>query len=242
MKNSIFIISLILLVCGSMLSGQSLQVTYIDSVVQGNANNDGDISGISVVKNTSSDTVDVRFKRIDANYNALTDSNAICWELCFTPGISVSPASFTQSIEPGGLDTAITHVYPDRDGQGRTGSITYVYFVENNPTDSVAYSVRYEVTPDLSAPNFQEKNSTRLEIFPNPVTRGDAQVDYRLAKTSVPASFEMLNLVGEVVLRWTLEGREGKRRLHLDHLAPGVYYYTLKQEGEALTTKKLIIR
>lgn len=226
----------------TFLSAQSLQVTHLDSVVMGNAHHAGDIEGISVVKNISSDTLEVRFRRIDGNYNALTDSNAICWGLCFTTNISVSPLSFTKSMAPGARDTAITHVYPDKDGVGRTGSITYVYFVENSPTDSVAYSVRYEVTPDLSTRELMPERRTSLEVFPNPATQGNAQLDYELANTTTAATFEMLNLVGEVVLRRSLEAKEGQLRLDLRGLAPGVYYYTLKQEGKSLSTKKLVIR
>lgn len=242
MKKFTLTFALIAFACATILSGQSLQVTYIDSLIMGNAYNDGDIEGISIVENTSSDTLEVRFKRIDGNYNALTDSNAICWGLCFTTNISVSPISFTRTIEPGGTDTAITHVYPDQDGIGRTGSITYVYFVKDAPNDSVAYSVRYEVTPDLSTQERAEENRSKLEIFPNPVNQGAAQLDYELANTVTEGSFEMLNLVGEVVLRRSLENKKGKLRLDLNNFAPGVYYYRLKQEGKSLSTRKLIIR
>jgi hypothetical protein len=222
MKKLVF--SLVAILGGLGLSAQSLQVVYLDSLVQGNAFNDGDISGIAVVENISSDTVDVRLKRIDANYNALTDSNAICWGLCFTPDISVSPPSFTRSIAPGKRDTAILHVYPDKDG----------------PTDSVAYDIQYEVLRDLGYAQFQAAKP-QLEVFPNPVSGPRAQFRYQLGAAQ-QAFLEVRNLVGQTLLRQRLTRQKGQVKLSTRGWAQGVYLYSLEINGKVLETKKMILR
>ncbi|MDR9375410.1 MAG: T9SS type A sorting domain-containing protein [Schleiferiaceae bacterium] len=238
MKKLVF--SLVAILGGLGLSAQSLQVVYLDSLVQGNAFNDGDISGIAVVENISSDTVDVRLKRIDANYNALTDSNAICWGLCFTPDISVSPPSFTRSIAPGKRDTAILHVYPDKDGRNRSGAITYVFFSSDDPTDSVAYDIQYEVLRDLGYAQFQAAKP-QLEVFPNPVSGPRAQFRYQLGAAQ-QAFLEVRNLVGQTLLRQRLTRQKGQVQLSTRGWAQGVYLYSLEIDGKVLETKKMILR
>lgn len=233
--------SILLALTGVMsLSAQSLQVVYLDSLVQGNAFNDGDISGIAVVENISSDTVDVRLKRIDANYNALTDSNAICWGLCFTPDISVSPPSFTRSIAPGKQDTAILHVYPDKDGRNRSGAITYVFFSSDNPSDSVAYDIQYEVLRDLGYSQFQAAEP-QLEVFPNPMHGPQGHFRYQLG-ASQRAFLEVRNLVGKTLLRQQLTTPKGKIPFSTRGWPQGIYLYSLEINGKVLETKKMILR
>lgn len=234
------VLTLFSLFAGAGLLAQSLQVVYLDSLVQGHAMTDGDISGIAVVENISADTVDVRLKRLDMNYNALTDSNAICWGLCFTPNISVSPPSFTRSIPPGEKDTAILHVYPDKDGRNRSGTITYVFFLSGTPNDSVAFNIEYEVLRDLSQAQFQV-TAPRLEVYPNPVSGAQAQFRYHLP-SGQEAYLEVRNLVGKTLVRRPLLRREGTFTLPTRGWAEGIYLYSLEMGGKILETKKMIIR
>jgi hypothetical protein len=236
MKKFFLLMGIVFLNLG--LVAQSLEILSFDTLVVGDATTSNDIFGYAVVRNNSSITQDVRFKRIDANYNALTDSNAICWGLCFTPNISVSPPAFTRQIAPGATDTAITHVYPDLDGFTREGSISYVFFNAFDPTDAITYSVKYRVEgmpigqPELEA-------QTNLSVYPNPA-QDIIRVDYRLGQ-SRQANFELINMVGSRVFSKTLQQSEGRFQLDLSQLSSGIYFYTLKTGSEVLHSRKLVV-
>lgn len=219
------------------LSAQNLKMYSFDTLVVGDAATDGDIYGYATVENVSNIPLDIRFKRIDGNYNALTDSNAICWSLCFRPEVSVSPTAFTRTLQPGDTGIAITHVYPDLDGYTRQGDITYVFFNQYDESDSVAYTVTYRVNGQPIGLNEVKKPS--IQIYPNPI-RGRAQVKYDLSNAQ-NGSFELISLVGSKVFRKNLNTSEGSFELPVEGLSAGVYFYTLKADGQVVSTKKLVI-
>lgn len=216
---------------------QSLEITWQDTLVEGNAWVDGDLAGYAVVKNISSLPVEVAFKRIDANYTALTDSNAICWGLCFTTNISQNPVSFNRTIQPGATDTAIVHVYPDLDGYTRDGFIDYVLFDYYNPTDSVAFRIDFKVNGQPL--NLVEAPKASLSVYPNPA-KDFLKINYQV-NSSDEAKFELINIVGARVLSKRLDAQKNKAEVDLSTLKPGVYFYTLKVNGSLQVSKKLVI-
>jgi len=216
---------------------QSLIVEAYDSVVVGDATTANDIYGYATVKNVSSDSVLVRFKRIDGNYNQLTDNNAICWGICFIQSISVSPPSYSVMLGPGDTASASTHVYPDQDGVARTGNITYVFFDSDNESDSVSYEVRYVTATDLSLANLAVE--PELSVYPNPAT-DHLEINY-VTQSSQKTSFEIINLVGSKVYSKSLEATESTLNLNISNLNAGIYFCVLKVDNKLVTSKKLVV-
>lgn len=237
MNKKITLLALALFLSAGLLKAQlSLEIIHQDSTIVGNAWSDGDLPAHAVVKNISGLPVEVALKRIDGNYNELTDSNAICWGLCFTTNISQNPPSFNRTLQPGATDTAILHVYPDRDGYTRSGPIQYVLFDYYNPSDSVAFTVNYQVN---GVPLSQkEVAKPELSVYPNPAD-DFLRVQYEVTKD---ASFELINLVGAKVYSTRLDAQSTEMELDLSNLNPGVYFYTLKSEGKVVISRKLVIR
>ena len=232
---------LLLTICFGLTSvqAQSLQILKLaDSTVVGNAWVDGDINTYAVVQNVSQLPVEVAFKRIDANYTELTDSNAICWGLCFTHDISQNPPGFNRVLQPGQTDTAIVHVYPDLDGYTRTGFIDYVLFDYFSPSDSVAFRVNYQVNGRPLS--ISETVKPELSVYPNPAD-DFLRIQYEVSAGS-KAQFELINLVGAKVFETKLNSQSTEMEIDLSSLNPGVYFYTLKIDGEVNISKKLVIR
>lgn len=238
MMKKITILLLAITAGFSSLNAQSLQMVKFDTLVVGNAWTDGDINTYAVVKNISPLPVEVALKRIDANYTELTDSNAICWGLCFTTGISQNPPSYNRIIQPGETDTAIVHVYPDKDGYTRTGFIDYVLFDYYNPTDSVGFRVNYRV--DGKPLTINEEVKPNVSVYPNPAD-DFLRVQYEVGTTS-ENTFELINLVGATVYQTKLNADQTEVQLDLSDIRPGVYFYVLKGDGEVQMCKKLVIR
>lgn len=234
-------ITLIAVLCFGLLSSSfaqlSLTIIQQDTLVTGNAWVDNDLAAYAVVENVGALPVEVALRRIDENYTTLTDSNAICWGLCFTTNISQNPASFNRVIQPGGTDTAIVHVYPDLDGYANSGAIQYVLFDYFNTTDSVAFTVNFEVTGILSEPEFDKPE---LNVYPNPA-EDFLRIQYQVASNS-KASFELINLVGARVFQQNLDANANELEIDLSDLNGGVYFYTLKVDGEVNISKKLVIK
>ncbi len=227
----------VILILPTFSWGQSLEIVWGDANVVGNVNSP-DIEGHVYVRNTTKNDLDVKVKRIDGNYNFVTDNNAICWGVCFQETISESP--FPIEIEGETTDSTnfVAHVYPDGDKRLGCGPITYVFFVDGNPTDSVAFTMNFCLSNAISLE--ENKLPGTLTVFPNPVL-GRAKVSYNL-DNSGDNYFELYNLLGSKVRQETLRGLEGEFEFDASELPSGVYYYALKSEGKIVETKKMVIK
>lgn len=219
---------------GFLASAQSLTVTSYDANVYGNAWNTSDLASYAVVSNNTGAPVEVSCKRIDRNYTALTDSNAICWVVCYGPEVSVSPLTITIPAFSDNSDNPFSgHVYPDLDGQANSGDITYVFYLTNTPTDSVAITVNYDVSATF---NTNEDKLSSLKVYPNPVN----DVLYYEYESNISTKFEIFDMTGATVYSEDVKESNPTHQVNVQHLPSGVYMYSLIQNGQRQFTKKLI--
>ena len=80
-------------------SAQGLAIAFGDSLVQGHASNATDIAAYIEVRNDGAADVDIKVTRRFDRTNALLDSNAICWVVCFGTGTDTSSTQIT--LAPG---------------------------------------------------------------------------------------------------------------------------------------------
>lgn len=233
-----FLLTLILLSPFVFKAQSSLEIVYADTLVEGNVNSATDIAGHIWIRNTAKVGQNVLVRRVDSNYTDLTDSNAICWGTCFSPDESV--ALF--SIPIGGEDTNkidfISHVYPDEASNIGCGPITYIFYIEFDPTDNVRFTMNYCLTADFDLD--EDKIVNKLSVFPNPAI-GTTKVSYTLDSKG-ENFFELYNLLGKKVYEHGIEGSNGEFEFNAKDFSSGVYYYAFKSNGEVLETKKMVIQ
>lgn len=241
MKGKVLV--LLSLMFGFGLHAQNLVVVkeQSDTLAVGNAFTTNDIPSYINLTNVGSAPMDVLVKRIDKNLNNLTDSNAICWQICFNTDVSVSPPNYAITINPGdttGKEAFVGHVYPDMDGVPMSGAITYVFFDMNNLVDSVSHTVNYEVTTTFDVPEVMQREY--LSVYPNPAT-DNISLEYDLTGLS-GTSFELVNVVGNVVYRRNLPGEAGSVDLNISKLNRGIYFYVLRSGKDSILTRKLVVK
>ena len=231
----------LLLAVGSLAMAQSLTIERVDvsKCYEPNVNISSELVAYLDVKNNSSSSIDVLVKRIDKNYNGLTDSNAICWGgQCWPASISVSPFPATltagQTSSPADFSA---HVYPNGDGVAYKGDITYVFYDANNPSDSVAYTVTYQLGQPIG---IEENVFKNFAVYPNP-TSNVLNIQYN-GMSGEDVSFELVNMVGNKVYSRNLSEVDANLRLDVSNLARGVYFYVIKADGVITSSKKLIIK
>ncbi len=241
MKGRLFV--LLFALASFSVNGQNLQIVEkgTDSVATGNAYTTNDVYSYINITNVGTNPMDVLVKRIDKNWSSFLDSNAICWVLCFGTDISVAPPAFALTINPGDTTTKndfVGHVYPDMDGVPASGDITYVFFDMNNPNDSVAHTITYEVTTTFDVPEVTQRE--RLSVYPNPASE-NITLEYDLTDVS-SARFELVNIVGNLVYQKDLPSQVGTVDLNISKLKRGVYFYVLRSGEEAVITRKLVVK
>lgn len=104
----------------------------------------GQVIGQVYVTNTGEDPISVKVKKIE-NFMVEGAESMICWGgNCFPPDVFVSPVA--ETIEPG--ETNTTGFFGDYSTVGISGlsSVSFVFFDENNPSDSTMVVLIYDVT------------------------------------------------------------------------------------------------
>lgn len=219
-----------------MAYGQSLSITFYDSVAYGHPTNTNDIEAKAHIKNNSNLAMEVKVKRYYDRNNPLIDSNAICWGFCFDTDVDVSPISI--SIGAGQTDNFnfTGHVYPDMDGVIRQGEIMYTFFDSENPNDSASVVILYELTASFSS-NIVISQIKNVNTYPNPahdffIMTFDNPLDRR-------AQLIITDIVGNVVKKVQLNPGNTQYRISTADLRSGMYLYSFVVDGHKQFTKRI---
>jgi hypothetical protein len=83
-------------------------------------------------------------------------------------------------------------------------------------------------------PKIQDNSIEGLNFYPNPVTNGKL---YITSKNNEDKQIAIFDVLGKKVFQTLLTSKE----LNISSLSPGIYFIKI-EEGDASTTRKLIVR
>ncbi|MEI2758281.1 MAG: T9SS type A sorting domain-containing protein [Bacteroidia bacterium] len=92
---------------------------------------------------------------------------------------------------------------------------------------------------DLSPPDF------KFRVYPNPVTNGVLNIGYLLPQSASGGKsglFEMVDVTGKVVFKYTLPPWSNEQAFKLPDLANGVYNCVIWSDGKRVSRKVAVIR
>jgi len=187
------------------------------------------------VNNTSKSNMAVWVKKTELSIISGTE-NYFCWAQCYLPTTFFSPDSIV--IKKGDSSVAFSGDY---DAQGNAGAsyIMYTFFDKYNPTDSVAFVVKYIAGSGVGinevAPKAEVSN-----LYPNPA-KNYVSINYDL-KGATQARLEIRNILGSVVKVVEINETKGTIRVDVSDLTNGVYFYSFIVNDEVLMAKKLVIQ
>lgn len=132
------------------------------------------------------------------------------------------------------------YVYPAslEDVAGLEQVMQYYLYPANDPDNKFIVNVVFK----FSLESIEDYNSP--EVFSNayPVPAYDVvNFDYNFA-TNVNAEVAIYNMMGQEVLRNSIDGMSGKASINVSDLADGVYFYSLIVNGKTEKSSKLVIR
>ncbi|MFH1319033.1 MAG: T9SS type A sorting domain-containing protein [Bacteroidota bacterium] len=203
------------------------------------------------VYNDGTNSIDVKVERIE-NTIAAGSVNYFCWDICYTPGVSISPDPVT--IAPGDTCTKFYAVY-ELHGTTDTSDITYAFFRSGKSTADTVY-VNVIFSPN-SIPSdtfyisigilstigegsaFSDKNKVS-NSHPNPAN-AFFSLNYSLKADTKHASIIIRDMLGSVVKETRLQGKQGKVIYQTSGLKTGIYFYSLVVDGKICSTRKIVV-
>ena len=183
---------------------------------------DSDVMNISDM----TQTVSLKLEIADG-YTEGIDVGA-CWRECLAPwNFNFDP------VELPGQGTEIFKIDYNTNQITKSQALITCTFSVAGYDDFVFY-VRFGDAPISVA----ELVITKNQAYPNPAT-SVVKIDYALNKSN--AQLSLYNLLGVSVYEQKLNSREGTATINISDFPQGIYFYTIKVDGKAVETKKLVI-
>ena len=240
-RKSIF--TLMLLAVMGYVSAQSLQFEW-----DGHAYSEGEeivctndeygygeyIQHIQLRNLTSGDLNVIVEKEVVENLEGTM--NFFCWGACFGPDTYVSPNPVTVDANSVTGDEALSFHVMFEEGVFGKVHMKYSAYDERNPGERVTINVIFH----KSGVGVDEMPALYFgKPYPNPAN-STVSFDYNLSGSNATAV--IYNLVGQEVMRQEINTFEGKMSLSVAELNDGIYFCSVKRNGQNFATVKFVVK
>lgn len=183
----------------------------------------------------SSDKV-INVRRYELNTVTGTQ-NYFCWGVCYLPQNSGALPVWTSVDEVNmtpGTDFTGFHAYYKPNGISASTGFRFVWYDTANPTDTTWVDIYFDTQFVGIA---EAAAGARLSAYPNPANGGEVVLEHgAIANGELVVS----DVLGNTVLRRTLGGSQ-RTRFNVDALPEGVYFATLRSNGDTIATRRIAI-
>lgn len=230
-----FTLLLICLSATTFVEAQSISILSLNRSPWGDMN-ETIIQSQGLIENSSSNTLDVKVRRITEDTVPGTQ-NYFCWEQCYEPQVSESPTAMTMTA---GMQTDF--FYADYKPRGNAGvsTLVYCFYDANNEADSTCATVRFSASPTGIQDVFMGDESGISESYPNPA-KTVAKINYALKAGWQKAEVVVYSMLGSKVRELKLKQDQGTLKLDVSTLPSGMYFYSLMVDDKAINTKKMLV-
>ncbi len=194
------------------------------------------------IKNTSSNTNTYVVIRYDVTLHSTAAAYYCFAGTCYgnTTFTSTAQLTLTPGQSASQYTTQYTTLTTDLDEAATVGvsHVKYTFRNVNNMNDSLQFSIIYN-NPAAGIKELSNSVS-RFEVSPNPANDA-VNVSFNF-KGSGNGELNVINALGQVLINKNLALTEGKNNVSLSvsELPQGVYFVRIKN-GEAITTKRLVV-
>ena len=185
------------------------------------------------IRNISNQPLEIRARRV-VNNVAEESVNFFCWAQCYGPNTNVSPTGLM--AEPDGVISEF-HGYYQNNGSTEIATIRYVFFVADNPSDSVSFLASFD--PQTLNIRNVIKNSNMVDVFPIPASDN---VSFKLKEQiSEPHFLEVYSMDGRMVQQIASPSQSNLINLSCSEFENGVYLYVLRNNKAKIQSGRFVV-
>ena len=191
--------------------------------------------------NNASNTV-VNMTRYELSYPSTETINYYCWGECYAPAQSGThpewPAPMTNTLHANEFFEGF-HGYYAPNGVPGQACFRYVWFDDNNPTDSVWVDICWNATPVGVVE--RTGDSFAFNAYPVPSNGGNVELTFDAPRPNERMVVELHDALGQLISSQVV--RTGQQRMVLGEQtsASGLVFATLRVDGRAVATRRLVL-
>ena len=237
-------LSLLLAVFSMTAFSQSIQLFYNNEEVSDTLNlnienlDDDNIIWLSVKNNTNDSLFITVSKELISEVPG--SFNTFCLGSCYDPSVTVSPATLDLAAGEASTDGQFHLVY---NPMGSVGITTVIFRFADQRLNEPAREVVVNYISGEVGIQDQPVTAKLFNAYPNPAT-SNVTIQYDLAGRTIGnnAQIVITSLVGNRVYTQPINNASGKTNIDLSNLVAGIYFYSIEVNGQAISTKKLIVK
>jgi len=199
------------------------------------------------ITNTSSSSKIIKIRKVILSLatntvTALNHDIYFCYNTtCFTPFTFYSYATIAAGASlPNGSGTSYgLRADMDHNKVIGTSVARYTIYDSLNTSDSVNITMVYNITSGVGIKN-DVNPVLAANVMPNPAS-DLVKFTYETANPAAALQLKVYNCVGKIVKTLDLDPASKSVLMDVSGLEEGFYFYSLLQQGKALTTRRLVI-
>lgn len=241
MINKTHLIFLCFILTLSSIQAQTIIVSELDDYVAGESSTLL-LTARATVSNSGSTDIDVlvEFNQVLGVQGA---GHYFCWAVCYNEGQVSSgfqtPPNHFVTIPAG---QSVANFYADYVPHNTIGAAIYEYcfYDKANPTDKTCVQITFDTQNVGIEDVFASDNSGISESYPNPAT-STVNINYSLKQGWKNANIVVYSMLGSQVKNLGINQNAGTASMDVSSLPAGMYFYTLNVDGEAISTRKMLV-
>jgi len=241
MKKILLLTSIFALISG-IIFAQSLKIETLEhqdvtntSINLNSQDPDMILDQEFLVTNMGTSSVDLLVKKRHVSITEGSDTY-FCMGLCYPATVfqSTNTVNLCAGCILEGLSGFSVHFRPK--GFYGESQIIYTVWAVGNEADSVTITMNYKVET-IGAPEYRASGSS---LYPNPAS---STIQFEYPFTGTRNNYLVItNLLGSKVKQLNVNDPSGRNTFNVADLTPGVYFYTIFDNGAAVKTSRLVIK
>lgn len=191
-------------------------------------------------ENVTSSSITVGVKRYEVSVVS-GSKNYFCWNVCYSPTLAGEmPYWIAQDpLIMDDVDSVYTnfHAYHRPTGTNGLNMYRYVFYNQADQNDSISINITFNTSPTSVVELANNKED--IVAYPSPAV-GNTTFSYKLNQNAT-AKIVLHNMLGAKVKEFKLSQLEGKLRISVADLQPGVYFYSLVNNNKTVAVKRLVV-
>jgi hypothetical protein len=199
------------------------------------------------VVNTTGAVVTSKVKRIETTPLPNT-SHYHCYGVCYSDILAGADYIFPESGDAAFLDfvdvpasgqAAINTYFKPKTGVG-TGVFRFVVFNDADPTDSAYVDLEYNIHAFTGVEEL--KKNFEMSMYPNPSDQAATISFSGNASEAGILLVEVTDMLGKKQKEMQVAAAEKQVRINTEALKAGIYFVSIRKDGQIIRTSKLIVK
>jgi len=205
-----------------------------DTIIHQSPTTSDEITQELSIVNNNTGSIEIMVRKVEVELVSGT-MNYFCLNQCYPSNIyeSTSPITIAAGATLDGTAGFSYHYFANSiDG---TTMITYTFYDNDNPGDSVQVTVKFVIGQNSIDETFIANSIS--DIYPNPAT-DILNIDYNVNTNS---SLKIYNLIGSEIKTVSLSNSASKASVNVSDLVNGVYFYSFISKSNILKQGRFVI-